>query len=790
MTDTTQSAPPKEKNLFYRVIGVWGRISPSLVPILAVITALIFAVPFIILIRSGGDINRGLNVAGLAYSGLIEGSVGLAINPVMSPDEVTMALAFIKQLEAVDGQALPFNTLRQISERTTATARLGVDTVRRYGTVLEKYSAVPALADDAALETFGNIIPEIVRVGDDRLCRYGTLLVGLRGLGTRERNDFISQYEGLDVVDSDIRAEIEAFIPPVTEASDEQLASGCVVIPEADSSVVSLYTNEELADALTILTTRQFNRLFRAFEHLVLMKELGMNSYDQDAQDLADMHRLSFDPQNPNGIARSRQLVSNDARLQSVGVTDGDIPTLANQLSLVANLYSSGLLTNTNNPVLALEEELPTALAQKLVILRPNNQLLILDDPNATFGIRTSERETADGEILTVPNVVYARLGSSTVLFFPASLEQTLVRAIPYIIAGLAVGLGFKTGLFNIGGQGQMYIGTTLAVWVGITTPFTDLPAVLYIPLILMAGMLGGALWGMIPGLLKAYTGAHEVINTIMLNFIALRLVDWLVRSVDPLIMRDLDSGSFERSRIIAQNAQLPNFDNISLPVFLLAGIFTAAWGLWGVRKAIGKDWRVALRPVVYGVLVFIGGIILQWLSVGGRLHLGIVVVFLAVIFVTWLFNRTTIGFELRTVGANPDAARYAGMNVKVNIVLAMTLSGMLAGLAGTVYMAGVDRYMQPVFLSSLGFDAIAVALLARNNPRNMLFSGLLWGGLLSGSGLMQANAGLSSNLVGIIQAFIIMFIAADAIIRILWRVRKATPEEKAAAVISKGWGG
>ncbi|MCL4252157.1 MAG: ABC transporter permease, partial [Anaerolineae bacterium] len=159
-------------------------------------------------------------------------------------------------------------------------------------------------------------------------------------------------------------------------------------------------------------------------------------------------------------------------------------------------------------------------------------------------------------------------------------------------------------------------------------------------------------------------------------------------------------------------------------------------------------------------------------------------------IFVTWLFNRTTIGFELRTVGANPDAARYAGMNVKVNIVLAMTLSGMLAGLAGTVYMAGVDKYMQPVFLSSLGFDAIAVALLARNNPRNMLFSGLLWGGLLSGSGLMQANAGLSSNLVGIIQAFIIMFIAADAIIRILWRVRKATPEEKAAAVISKGWGG
>lgn len=786
MTNTTKPTSP---SMFGRIGRTWGRISPSLVPIFAVITALIFAVPFIILTRSGGDIGRGLNVAGLAYSGLIEGSVGIAINPAMTPNDVSMALDFIKRLEAVDGQPLAFNILRQISERTSATAQIGVDTLRRYGSVLETYSAVPELNTDDALETFGNIIPEITRVGDDRLCEFGTFFLALREVGTKERNEFIARYATLDAVDSTIRADVEAIVPTIAEASEEQLASGCVTIPENGASAATLYTNEELADVLVLLNSRPFNRVFRAFEHLVLMKELGMTSIDQDAKDLADMHQLSFDPQKPNGIARTRQLVANNDRLVSVAVADSDIPQLAGQLLLVANLYSSGLLTNTTI-IPALENDLPAVLDEKLVILRPNNQLLILSDAKATFGMKTVERELADGEIRTVPDVVYAHIGNSAILFFPASVEQTIMRAIPYIIAGLAVALGFKTGLFNIGAQGQMYIGTTLATWVGFSSLFAGLPAYLYIPLVLMAGMLGGALWGMIPGLLKAYTGAHEVINTIMLNFIALRLVDWLVRSTDPVMMRDLESGSFERSLVISPNAQLPNFDYISLQVFLLAGIITALWGLLGLRKSLGKNPMLALRPILYGVLVFVGGIALQWLSVGGKLHVGIVVVIFAVIFVTWLFNRTTIGFELRTVGANPDAARYAGMNVKWNIVLAMILSGMLAGLAGTVYMSGVDKYMQPVFLPSLGFDAIAVALLARNNPRNMIFSGLLWGGLLTGSSLMQANAGLSSNLVGIIQALIIMFIAADAIIRTLWRVRKATAEERAAAIISKGWGG
>ena len=776
-------------NLLDRFGYAWGRISPSLVPVLAVITALIFAIPFIILTRSGGDIGRGLNVAGLAYAGLIEGSVGIAINPVMNPNDVSMALDFVRRLEEVDGQTLNFNNLRQISERTNATARLGIDTVRRYGDVLERYSQVPALNSDSALETFGNIVPEISRVGDDRLCRYGTFLVALDSLPRADVRTFLANYITLDVVDSDIRADIEAFAPTITEASDEQLASGCVVIPEGATSSATLYTDEELQDVISLLNARQFNRLFRAFEHLVLMKELNITSQSQDAQDLADMHLLSFDPQNPNGISRTRQLVSNNVRLVSVDVLDGDIPKLAGQLLLVANLYSSGLLTNPNI-VPALETDLPVVLSERLIISRPNNQLLILDDPNVTFGIKTIDRELGGGETRNVPDVVFAHIGGSAILFFPASVEQTITRSIPYIIAGLAVALGFKTGLVNIGGQGQVYIGATLAAWVGFSTIFADFHPAIRLALVLMAGMLGGALWGMIPGLLKAYTGAHEVINTIMLNFIALRLVDWLVRSTNPVILKDMTSGSFERTPLISDSAKLPTFDNLSLQVFLLAGLFTLVWGLWGIRNKLSGTPLLAIRPVLYALLVVVGGVALQWLAVGGKLHVGLVIVIFSVMFVTWLFNRTTIGFELRTVGANADAARYAGMNVKLNVVLALTLSGMLAGLAGAVEMSGVVHNMQPDFLPGLGFDAIAVALLARNNPRNMVFAGLLWGALLTGNSLMQANAGLSKNLVGIIQALIIMFIAADAIIRTLWRVRKATPEERAASVISKGWGG
>jgi simple sugar transport system permease protein len=162
-----------------------------------------------------------------------------------------------------------------------------------------------------------------------------------------------------------------------------------------------------------------------------------------------------------------------------------------------------------------------------------------------------------------------------------------------------------------------------------------------------------------------------------------------------------------------------------------------------------------------------------------------------AVWFAGWFLERTTPGFELRTVGTNPDAARYAGMNVKFNIVLAMMFAGALAGLAGAVEISGVQFNMKPGFFAGIGFDGIAVALLARSRPRYIIPAGLLWGALLGGAGLMQTRADISVDLVKIIQALIIMFIAADAIIRYLWRVPEPSVEEKEAALFqAKGWGG
>jgi simple sugar transport system permease protein len=312
-------------------------------------------------------------------------------------------------------------------------------------------------------------------------------------------------------------------------------------------------------------------------------------------------------------------------------------------------------------------------------------------------------------------------------------LTNTIIRSTPFIVAGLGVALAFKAGLFNIGAEGQLYAGSVAVIVVGTTL---SLPPIFHIPLGIIAGTLGGAAWAAIAGFLKARTGAHEVINTIMLNYIAIRLTDWLIKSREPYILGDPADTSGARTRYIADSMRLPG-----IPVGDTA-----------------------------------------------MLHLGILIAIALVFAVHWFLKRTTIGFELRTAGTNPNAARYAGMSVPGSIVLAMALSGMLAGIAGAGEVMGVRYALSADFFAGLGFDAIAVALLARTNPLGIIFSGLLWGGLLTGARLMQVRAGLSIDVIKIVQALIIMFVAADQIVRWIYRIPQRRAGEE--AMISRGWGG
>lgn len=305
---------------------------------------------------------------------------------------------------------------------------------------------------------------------------------------------------------------------------------------------------------------------------------------------------------------------------------------------------------------------------------------------------------------------------------------ESLVTSTPLIFASLAVALGFRVGLFNIGAEGQLFMGATTAAFVGFS--IRGLPAVIHLPLAFLAGAIGGGIWGFIPGWLKARTGGHEVINTIMMNFIAIRLTEWLL------------TGPMQRPESF--NPISPNIE------------------------------PSAMLPRFFGYPT--------------RFHLGFFVA-LGVAYLTyWFLFRTTWGFSLRTVGSSPRAARYAGMNTIVATVVAMSLSGALAGLAGANEVLGVNHNLAMAFSAGTGFDAIALALLGKSHPFGVVLAALLFGFLRNGSTQMQLAAGVPVDIVQILQAMILMFIAAPAIIRTMYRLREPEVEEEVVTI--GGWGG
>lgn len=288
-------------------------------------------------------------------------------------------------------------------------------------------------------------------------------------------------------------------------------------------------------------------------------------------------------------------------------------------------------------------------------------------------------------------------------------LVNTAVQAGPLVLGGLSVGVAFKAGLFNIGAQGQFLIGALAAAGVGAAVAAWPVPVAITVSLV--AGCLAGAAWGFIPGILKALTGAHEVVTTIMLNTIAASVIGWLVTG--PLLAPGF---SFSRT----------------------------------------GDLGNATIPVIFG----------------RNFHAGVFLSVIAVPAIWLLLYRTTLGFQIRAVGANPSAARYAGMHPTLIIVFTMSLAGMLAGMAGSAEILGITHFMNASYGTSVGFDSITVALLGRTHPVGILLAALLFGAMRAGAGLMQISTGIPVEIVDVIQAIVLLFIAADVIVRWVFRTR------------------
>jgi simple sugar transport system permease protein len=296
------------------------------------------------------------------------------------------------------------------------------------------------------------------------------------------------------------------------------------------------------------------------------------------------------------------------------------------------------------------------------------------------------------------------------------ALTSTFAAAGPLVLTGLSVGLGFKAGLFNIGGTGQVLVGGFIAALAGAIV--AGQPAPVAVTIAILAGALGGAVYGFIPGALKAFTGAHEVVSTIMLN---------------------------------------------SLAAFVIVGLVNDVLKITGPTFARTADIGNAAMPILFG----------------RNGNLGIVIALVLVVVIDVLIYRTPLGFEIRTVGANPTAARYAGMSPRRLIILTMTMCGALAGLAGAFEILSLGYY-PAVFGSSIGFAGITVALLGRAHPVGILLAAILLGAMRAGAPAMQITAKIPIEIIDVIQGLILLFLAAETVVRRLVRIRaeRVTPGE------------
>ena len=308
----------------------------------------------------------------------------------------------------------------------------------------------------------------------------------------------------------------------------------------------------------------------------------------------------------------------------------------------------------------------------------------------------------------------------------PYDITETLVIAVPLTLAGLSVAVAFRTGLFNIGAQGQLLVGAVASGAVGAA--LAPLPGVLLLPLTLAAGVTGGAAYGAIAGWLKATRGVNEVITTIMQNYIVVFVMHWL-----------LQNGPMSAPNALGTPASAPIGAGAILPIVIPNEILPLS-----------------------------------------RLHAGVLLAAAAVVVFWFLLWRTSLGYELRAVGLGARAAAQAGIDPKRRVVLVMAIAGGFAGLAGMIQVSGLFHRVFDGFSSGFGFDAIAVALLGKNSPVGITLAAILFGAFARGGTIMQSNAGISAHLVEVVEAVVLFVIAAETIVRAIAR-RRGTQAEALA---------